>query len=113
MPCYDTLSSNTLISPFIAAPKDHDNAWGIAEEAATNYGADRAKKTKGVPGPTPQQNRWFNFTKLYRLILRNRDKFRIAIYACVSPFRLPLSPSSFLLPLLCISSRPGRVEGEE
>lgn len=52
----------------------HDPAWSKAEQAGTDYGRKKAETTRGVSGPTNQQRQWYNFTQLFRIIMRNRGK---------------------------------------
>src|SRR2546430_13480819 len=49
--------------------KSHDLAWSIAEQNATDYGQGKA----GNLTATQHESRWFQFTQLFRFIMRNRS----------------------------------------
>ncbi|KAI9874361.1 MAG: hypothetical protein M1830_009836 [Pleopsidium flavum] len=52
---------------------DHDPVWSRAEQTATEYGKLRAETTPGVSAPSTQTKRWYQFTQLFRAIMRNRS----------------------------------------
>lgn len=51
---------------------DHDHAWSVSEQTATEYGKKTAESTSMVGKATKQQLRWYQFTQLFRAIMRNR-----------------------------------------
>ena len=67
----------TLTPPTILIEaQDHDKYWSLAEQASTEHGKSIAD-AKGKP--TGQQNRWYQFTQLFRWIMRNRTATKIAV----------------------------------
>lgn len=59
-----------MASGRLARDRDaHDYAWSIAEQRATEYGAARADAKFRRPS---RVNNWFQFTQLFRFIMRNR-----------------------------------------
>lgn len=52
----------------------HDRAWSEAEQAATEYGKAVAESTSTVTAPTAQMLRYYNFSQLFRYIMRERRK---------------------------------------
>jgi len=46
--------------------------WSRAEQTATEYGKNKAETTPGVGAATTHEKRWFQFTQLFRAIMRNR-----------------------------------------
>lgn len=64
----------------------HDKGWSVAEQTSTDYG-------KGVAdvrfSETEQEKRWYLFTQLFRLIMRNHNKTVDACKAWVSPYTPP------------------------
>ncbi|MCJ1467104.1 hypothetical protein MMC07_005726 [Pseudocyphellaria aurata] len=51
---------------------DHDHEWSVSEQAATDYGKTTAESISMVGRATKQQLRWYQFTQLFRAIMRNR-----------------------------------------
>lgn len=49
----------------------HDRAWSVAEQAATEHGQWVAEERYGEQ-PTAQEARFFQFSEVYRYLLRNR-----------------------------------------
>ncbi|KAL9045518.1 MAG: hypothetical protein Q9214_001451 [Letrouitia sp. 1 TL-2023] len=77
---------------------DHDYTWSIAEQTATEYGKTSAETTSMVGRPTKQQLRWYQFTQLFRAIMRNRKKIILAIrvlFALTNP-PLALAAEAFI-----------------
>ncbi|OZM73883.1 hypothetical protein CFN78_06175 [Amycolatopsis antarctica] len=64
----------------LASRSAHDQAWSEAEQASTEHGKALAEQVHGVP-PTAVEQRFYEFSDFYRLVLRNR-----------SPLLDPLSP---------------------
>ncbi|KAI9744696.1 MAG: hypothetical protein M1835_002677, partial [Candelina submexicana] len=60
---------------------DHDPAWSESEQTATEYGKLKAETTAGVSPATKEQLRWYQFTQLFRAIMRNRSKVILLIRA--------------------------------
>ncbi|KAI9787043.1 MAG: hypothetical protein M1816_007714 [Peltula sp. TS41687] len=71
---------------------DHDKYWSTAEQAGTDYGKRKAESTKGVGAPSAQQKRWYQFTQLFRFMMRHRtltiNALR-AILLAINPFLVP------------------------
>ena len=45
----------------------------MAEQTATMHGKDIAEDRKnGIPPPSPLQKRWYQYTQIFRFIMRNR-----------------------------------------
>lgn len=51
----------------------HDRAWGDAEQASTDYGYDLAVRVHNRP-PNPVEQGFFNFSQIYRSIMRSREE---------------------------------------
>lgn len=51
----------------------HDKTWSLAEQAATDHGSQVAEQQHGKY-PTATENRFMDFTQLYRFMLRNRPQ---------------------------------------
>lgn len=64
----------------LAARSAHDRAWSEAEQASTEHGRALAESVHGIPA-TDVEQRFFDFSEFYRLVLRNR-----------SPLLDPLAP---------------------
>lgn len=47
--------------------------WSRAEQTATEYGKSKAETTAGVGAATTQQKRWYQFTQLFRAMMRDRS----------------------------------------
>ncbi|KAI9723401.1 MAG: hypothetical protein M1812_001285 [Candelaria pacifica] len=53
---------------------DNDPAWSESEQTATEYGKLKAETASGVSAATKAQLRWYQFTQVFRAIMRNRSK---------------------------------------
>lgn len=72
----------------------HDQAWGDAEQASTDWGTELSRRAGS--GPSAVQFRWFQFTQLYRAALRNRP-FALDLIARYGPLIDP-SVARFKVP---------------
>lgn len=57
---------------------DHDRAWSEAEQASTEHGVYLSEEVHGEP-PNPADERVYQFSEVYRWVLRNRPVFFDAI----------------------------------
>ncbi|MCJ1340923.1 hypothetical protein MMC09_006219 [Bachmanniomyces sp. S44760] len=91
----------------------HDPVWSRSEQAATEYGKSRGD-SEAQPAST-QDLRWFQFTQLFRLIMRNRSVIIHSIQAffiftdpplalAASPFINWLTDVTDIKPTLCGSA---------
>ncbi|KAL9625841.1 MAG: hypothetical protein Q9160_000161 [Pyrenula sp. 1 TL-2023] len=67
---------------------DHDKAWSEAEQASTEYGKGIADAKGNASG---HENRWYQFTQLFRWIMRHRTATKVALYALFFPSNIPLA----------------------
>jgi hypothetical protein len=51
----------------------HDRAWGEAEQASTDHGVYLAEVVHKTP-PSDVEKRFYDFSQLYRTIMRNKDE---------------------------------------
>lgn len=70
----------------------HDEGWSVAEQTATDYGKTIADAKFTA---TEHEKRWYLFSQLFRLIMRNHDE-------TVGVCRVYVPPHVFVL-LLCVS----------
>lgn len=64
--------------------QDHDKAWSEAEQASTEHGKGIADSKGNATG---HENRWYQFTQLFRWIMRHRTASKAALFASVpSPY---------------------------
>jgi hypothetical protein len=56
-----------------ATRQAHDSAWGEAEATSTEWAKEEVADVVGQPPATRRELNWYEFTKLFRWILRNED----------------------------------------
>ena len=73
-PCSSSSLSSLLkmrnLSP--RPSQNHDHAWSISEQTATEYGMNMAESITTVDKASKQQLSWYRFIQLFRAIMRNR-----------------------------------------
>src|SRR5215469_1868167 len=74
----------------------HDEEWGVAEQASTNYGAAFGScSSPPIPGcigvhPTNLENNWFQWSQVFRLIMIHEGTIRTFLNSGVGGLLAPL-----------------------
>lgn len=61
------------ISGGYSTRKAHDSAWGEAEATSTKWAKEEVADVVARPPATRKELNWYEFTKLFRWIMRNED----------------------------------------
>ena len=72
---YSSSSLSSLLKTRNLLPyprQNHDHAWSVSEQTATEYGMNMAESISMVDKATKQQLSWYHFIQLFRAIMKKR-----------------------------------------